>query len=227
MFGTKTKKEVSRTMGSANSMATVTSKIDSLQTAIEQEQIASAAAPVVDRTEELQNVIGRGTVIEGNVTTEGDLTIEGIVKGDVTTKKKLVVGSHAVIEGNILSQHAEIAGRVQGTVKALGLLVINSSGTILGDVITKDLNVESGSTFNGRLQVGGTISTTRIEIPKPSLSMPVAPAVTSASDSVFDAPAKKPAAEKLPVMSAKHERSDSDKTADQLAANLAKSALLH
>jgi len=37
----------------------------------------------------------------------------------------------------------------------LGLLIIKASGVIDGDVITKNLNVESGSTFNGRFKVGG------------------------------------------------------------------------
>ena len=99
------------------------------------------------------------------------------------------------------------------------MLVINSSGTILGDVITKDLNVESGSTFNGRLQVGGNISSTPIEIAKVTVAPVAAVKVT---ESVFDAPAAKKS-----VSSATDKSGDSDKTAEQLAANLSKSALLH
>lgn len=203
MFGTKAvKKDIQKVNN--DTMVSVSQKIDDLQTTLEQEQKANVTT-FAESNVALQNAIGKGTVIEGNVHAEGDLLVEGIVKGDVTTKTKLVVGPTALIEGNLLAQHAEIAGRVQGTVKALGLLVINSSGTILGDVITKDLNVESGSTFNGRLQVGGNVSTKPIEIPK----VTVAP-LTSApmfTESVFDSLA--------------------DKTADQLEANLAKSALLH
>ena len=102
-----------------------------------------------------QNLIGKGTVIDGNVNAEGDLCVEGTVRGDVSTKTSLILRPTAVIEGNIIAQHAEIAGRVNGTVQALGLLTIKSSGVIDGDVITKNLNVESGSTFNGRFKVGG------------------------------------------------------------------------
>ncbi len=238
MFGTKAKKEMNQARAASNgrsdsnTMAVVSSKMDALQTALEQEQKASAAAPANENRESLQNSIGKGTIIEGNVHAEGDLLIEGLVKGDVTTKTKLVVGSNAVIEGNILAQHAEIAGRVQGTVKALGLLVINSSGTILGDVITKDLNVESGSTFSGRLQVGGSVSSTSIEIPKVNFASPTpAPAVSASaiSDSVFDSPAssKKPSAPAAEKSVATTAKSDTDATAEQLAANLSRSALLH
>lgn len=211
MFGAKTKRDIHASgMGSTSTMSAVNQKIDALQNTLDQEQKANASEAFVESREVLQNVIGKGTIIEGNVQAEGDLVVEGVVKGDVTTKTKLITGASSIIEGNILAQHAEIAGRVQGTVKALGLLVINSSGTILGDVITKDLNVESGSTFNGRLQVGGSVSTTPIEIAK----VKTAPTVEAVTESVFDAPSS-------------NAFETSDTTAEQLAANLAKSALLH
>lgn len=107
----------------------------------------------------MPNIIGKGTVIDGNIIAEGDLVVEGVVRGDVTTKTSLIVGQSCIIEGNILAQHAEVAGRVKGTVQALGLLVIKSSSIIDGDVLTKNLNVESGSTFNGRFTVGSVTST--------------------------------------------------------------------
>lgn len=260
MFGTKSaKKEAIKSNGNSSAtMVAVSQTMDALEATLEQEQQASTPA-AVESHGTVQNSIGKGTIIEGNVRAEGDLLIDGIIKGDVTTKTKLICGPSALIEGNILAQHAEIAGRVQGTVKALGLLVINSSGTILGDVITKDLNVESGSTFNGRLQVGGNVTAQPIEIPKvkvspvvpvmpvavapvmpvaaapvipvavaPIAAAPVAPAPVAAEstsfdfiDSVFDAPARKPSVSV--VSSAK---SEMDKAADQLAANLAKSAML-
>lgn len=219
MFGAKTKRDIRASgMSSTSTMSAVSQKIDDLQSTLDQEQKANAAESAVESRGGLQNVIGKGTVIEGNVQAEGDLVVEGVVKGDVTTKTKLVAGPSAIIEGNILAQHAEIAGRVQGTVKALGLLVINSSGMILGDVITKDLNVESGSTFNGRLQVGGNVSSAPIEIAKVTVS----PVATAAVESVFDSPTAK-----MSSFSMCEELDDSDTTAEQLTANLAKSALLH
>ena len=62
-----------------------------------------------------QNVIAKGTIIEGNIVAEGDLIIEGTVRGDVTTKTSLIVGPSCIIDGNILADHAEVAGVVTGT----------------------------------------------------------------------------------------------------------------
>ena len=221
MFGAKSKREIQTSgMSETSTMSAVNQKIDALQNTLDAEQQANTSESFAEPRDVLKNMIGKGTVIEGNVQAEGDLFIDGTIKGDVTTKTKLVAGQSAVIEGNILAQHAEIAGRVQGTVKALGLLVINSSGTILGDVITKDLNVESGSTFNGRLQVGGNITSTPIEIAKVTFK-PVVAATPAVTESVFDSPVTK-----KPSVALSEKSDSSDKTAEQLAANLSKSALL-
>ena len=50
----------------------------------------------------------------------------------------------------------KLPAKLKGQFKASGLVVIRATSVVDGDVITKDLNVESGSTFNGRFQVGVT-----------------------------------------------------------------------
>lgn len=128
-------------------------------------------APIPQKEQEppvhtFQNLIAAGTIIQGNIVAEGDLFIEGTVRGDVTTKTTLIAGPSCVIEGNILADHAEVAGQVKGTVQALGLLIIKSSSMIDGDVLTKNLNVESGSTFNGRFTVGSVSTTNATKKPE-------------------------------------------------------------
>lgn len=141
------------------------------------------------------NVIGKGTVIEGNIIAEGDLTIEGTVRGDVTTKSTLIIGPTCIVEGNILADHAEVAGQVKGTVQALGLLVIKSSSMIDGDVLTKNLNVESGSTFNGRFSVGA-VTSSNASVRKTDTPKADAP---KADSSVLGGDIKRPAPAAVPA----------------------------
>jgi len=150
MFGPKSKKPA-QPMNSIVSAPVAMDSDPAPQMEIERVAPRQAECP--------KNMIGKGTVIEGNIIAEGDLIIEGTVRGDVTTKTTLIVGPTCVIEGNIVAEHAEVAGQVKGTVQALGLLIIKSSSMIDGDVLTKNLNVESGSTFNGRFTVGSVTST--------------------------------------------------------------------
>jgi len=111
-------------------------------------------APKADEAPAQMNYISKGTVVEGNIVSHEDLTLDGTVKGDIKTSACLTLGQNSVVEGNILSSEAVVAGRITGTVESKGLLTIKSTCVIEGDIVTKSLNVESGSSFNGRCKVG-------------------------------------------------------------------------
>jgi cytoskeletal protein CcmA (bactofilin family) len=110
--------------------------------------------------EELSNsstIVGKGTAMEGNVETFGNIRIEGKVTGSIKTKSKVAIGDSAHIEGTILAQNAEIAGYVKGTVEVSDLLVLKSTAQIHGDIITNKLVVEAGASFNGLCKMGATV----------------------------------------------------------------------
>ena len=102
-----------------------------------------------------KNYISAGTVIEGNIISHEDLRMDGTVKGDIKTTGCLILGKDSNVEGNILASEAEVAGLITGTVESKGSLTIRATCKIFGDIITRSLNVESGSSFNGRCKVGG------------------------------------------------------------------------
>ena len=110
-------------------------------------------APVEAAT--FKNYISAGTVIEGNIISHEDLRLDGTVKGDIKTTGCLILGKESNVEGNILASEAEVAGLITGTVESKGSLTIRATCKIFGDIITRSLNVESGSSFNGRCKVGG------------------------------------------------------------------------
>ena len=100
------------------------------------------------------NNIGKGTIIEGNVETFGNIRIEGKVNGSVKSKSKIVLGPSSFIEGNIVSQNAEISGEVKGVVEVSDQLILRPTAIINGDIVTNKLIVESGATFNGGCKMG-------------------------------------------------------------------------
>ncbi|HWB63294.1 MAG TPA: polymer-forming cytoskeletal protein [Chitinophagales bacterium] len=104
------------------------------------------------------NQFGQGTTINGDVTTEGDVRIDGRVNGNVTSKAKTVVGAAGVIEGDIQCQNAHIEGRVTGNVEASELLFLSKTAHITGDITIKKLVVEEGAKFTGRCVMGMSIA---------------------------------------------------------------------
>ncbi|MCA8992672.1 MAG: polymer-forming cytoskeletal protein [Planctomycetaceae bacterium] len=127
-----------------------------------QEPVAAKPAPQPQPAAQVpKNYISAGTVIEGNIVSHEDLHLEGTVKGDIKTSARLILGKDSVVEGNILASEAEAAGKITGTLESTGLLTIRSTCVIDGDIITKSLNVESGSSFNGRCKVGEAAESAR------------------------------------------------------------------
>ena len=108
------------------------------------------------------NTIGKGTTINGDIETFGNIRIDGKVIGNIKTKSKLVLGTTSHIEGNVLSQNAEIEGEVKGIVEITELLILKPSAVVHGNIITNKLIVESGATFNGECKMGVTNKTIKI-----------------------------------------------------------------
>jgi len=103
------------------------------------------------------NIIGTGTIIEGDITTNGDMRIDGSLTGTINVKGKLVVGVSGMVEGEIICQNADISGTIKGKIGVAELLSLKSSSKLTGDIITNKIAIEPGATFSGSCSMGGII----------------------------------------------------------------------
>lgn len=100
------------------------------------------------------NVIGKGTTIEGNIETSGNIRIEGKVNGNIRSKAKVALGNSSQVEGNVSAQNADIEGHVKGKIDIIEVLVLKATSVITGDITTGKLVIEPGATFNGSCKMG-------------------------------------------------------------------------
>src|SRR6187455_79935 len=115
-----------------------------------------------DEISNSSNNIGKGTFLEGNIETYGNVRIEGKVNGNIKSKSKIALGSSSHVQGNIISQNADIEGEVKGRVEIAELLVLKATAVINGDIVTGKLVVEPGAIFNGGCKMGATIKEIKI-----------------------------------------------------------------
>jgi cytoskeletal protein CcmA (bactofilin family) len=105
-------------------------------------------------SEAVISIIGAGMTLTGDCETDGVLRIEGTVKGDVRAGKAVVVGKDALVDGNIYTQDAVIAGGVLGSVHAESSLEVQSTGRISGEIDVRRMQLEEGATLEGQVSVG-------------------------------------------------------------------------
>jgi cytoskeletal protein CcmA (bactofilin family) len=112
---------------------------------------------VAEEISNSSNTIGKGTFLEGNVETYGNIRIEGKVTGNVKSKSKVALGPSSLVQGNVIAQNADLEGEVKGRIEVAELLVLKATAVIHGDIVTGKLVVEPGALFNGTCKMGAAV----------------------------------------------------------------------
>jgi len=102
---------------------------------------------------ELNTIVGKGTVIEGDLRVQSSMRIDGRVKGKVAVTDTVVVGKDGEVEGRVSAKHVMLAGKVQGNVIASGKVLLESKSSVFGDIKATRLVVDEGALFNGSCQM--------------------------------------------------------------------------
>jgi cytoskeletal protein CcmA (bactofilin family) len=99
------------------------------------------------------NLISNGTDITGDIKSNGDIRIDGTLKGNLSTKGKVVIGPTGKVNGEVICKNSEVSGIVEGKITVGQLLNLKASSKILGDIATSKLSVEPGAIFSGNCKM--------------------------------------------------------------------------
>jgi len=105
---------------------------------------------------EISAFLGQGTSFNGRLLFEGTVRIDGNFVGEIYTRDTLIVGADARVRAQIDADTVVVAGVVEGEVRALGRVEIQSTGVLRGQVISPILKIEEGGMFEGRTQMQPT-----------------------------------------------------------------------
>ena len=98
--------------------------------------------------------IGKSITINGDLTGEEDLVIEGKVEGKVTLpNSQLTIGANGSIKAEVQAKSVVVIGRVAGNVRGTERVEIQATGIVEGDVIAPRLIVAEGAVVNGSIQM--------------------------------------------------------------------------
>ena len=93
------------------------------------------------------STIGEDLTITGNVTSNGELHLNGQIQGDVHCVA-LVLGENAQLKGGVVAQDVMIRGHLIGSVRALRVM-LQSQSHGEGNIFHKCLSIEHGAHFEG------------------------------------------------------------------------------
>ena len=93
------------------------------------------------------SLISASLYIVGNLKSEGEIQVDGVVNGDVKCDK-LCVGPTGRIKGAVTAERMLVRGHVAGQIKAR-VVTLTRTARVTGDVLHETLTVEAGARLEG------------------------------------------------------------------------------
>jgi cytoskeletal protein CcmA (bactofilin family) len=99
------------------------------------------------------SIIASDMTVIGDLETEGVVRVEGRVRGTVRVGSQVLVSQGAVIEGDLHTQEAVIAGQVSGAIHARERVELLATAMVAGDILTPRISIIEGAQVTGEVKM--------------------------------------------------------------------------
>jgi cytoskeletal protein CcmA (bactofilin family) len=94
------------------------------------------------------SIIGEDLAILGNVTSKGEIQVDGEIQGDIHCGS-LLLGDRSQVQGSVIAEDVVVRGRVVGSIRGLRV-TLQSQSHVEGDIFHQSLAIEQGAYFEGK-----------------------------------------------------------------------------
>lgn len=99
--------------------------------------------------------IGESVKVKGNVTSSGDLVIDGSVDGTIELgDHDLTIGDAASVVADLVARNVTINGKVKGNVLGAAKVELKKNGAVEGDITAPRFSMEDGAVLSGKVDTG-------------------------------------------------------------------------
>lgn len=110
---------------------------------------------MVKHNEQVAALLGRNTRLEGRLSFNGTVRVDGHFEGNIPADGTLIVGEDALVEARIEISTILVSGIVRGNISASERVEILQTGKVYGDVKTPTIVIHEGALFQGRMIMSG------------------------------------------------------------------------
>jgi cytoskeletal protein CcmA (bactofilin family) len=104
---------------------------------------------------DVQAHLGQGSRVEGKLTFEGSVRIDGQVEGEISAQDTVIIGEGAEVTAQIHANSIVVQGRVNGDLTARKRVELKAPAALVGNINTPSLIIHEGVVFEGHCTMGG------------------------------------------------------------------------
>jgi cytoskeletal protein CcmA (bactofilin family) len=99
-------------------------------------------------------VIGATVKIKGEVVSDEDIAVEGLIEGSIVLKNnELLVGSSGRVHADVVAKSVKVDGELHGDVETSERIVITANGSMRGNIKSPRVILEDGAKFKGSIDM--------------------------------------------------------------------------
>jgi cytoskeletal protein CcmA (bactofilin family) len=110
---------------------------------------------ILPERQETFTFLARGFEFKGMLTFDGTVRIDGMVAGEIRSNGTIILGEHAVIEGDVSAGTIVSSGKITGNVMATEKVHFLATAVLRGDVMAPLVQMEEGVCFHGTCEAEG------------------------------------------------------------------------
>lgn len=100
-----------------------------------------------------ETIIGKSIVIDGEITGDAPVSIEGSVKGRIALDATVHVAADGQVEADVESEQVEVDGSLTGNIVASERVEIRPEGRMIGDIRSPRILIADGANFKGHIDM--------------------------------------------------------------------------
>ena len=98
-------------------------------------------------------VIGSTLVIEGELSSDEAIVVQGTIRGKIATSESMYVENSASVEADVEAETVEVSGVLTGNIEANARVEIKADGKMVGDVRSPRILIADGALFKGSIDM--------------------------------------------------------------------------
>jgi cytoskeletal protein CcmA (bactofilin family) len=98
-------------------------------------------------------VIGAGITIEGELTSDEDVIVQGTLRGRLVAKDAVSVDHGATVEADISGGPVSVAGSVTGNIASSDRVDLQNGAKVVGNVKATRITISDGAQFKGNVDM--------------------------------------------------------------------------
>ena len=108
----------------------------------------AAKSPNRGASKMVPSIIGEDLMITGNITSKGEVQVDGEIHGDIRCSS-LLIGDKSQVNGGVVAEDVVVRGHLVGSIRGLHI-TLQAPSHVEGDIFHQSLAIEQGAYFEGQ-----------------------------------------------------------------------------